>query len=99
MPRWVETKLGDRAILIRESANDACLIRYTEQRGGYHWVSWSWLTRRPDLDAHPEPEWLKRARASSRPPRVLWSLLHDDDPAPLLRHFEFDTDADGRPLN
>jgi hypothetical protein len=95
---WVEVH-GAAAILIR-TQGAASLIRYASsnnRKSGYHWVATAFVHRRPEWDANPEPTWFQQARVSPRPPRVLWSLLHDDHlttaPDPM-----FDTDADGRPL-
>jgi hypothetical protein len=97
-PRWVEI-YGEPAILISEGPGEAALVRYatgTRSQDSYHTVLRSTVVRRPEWDDRPEPAWLTRARTSSRPPHVLWSLLHEDDsttpPVPM-----FDTDADGRP--
>src|SRR5262245_5596828 len=79
MVRWVETRTGDLAVIVRDTAR-GLLIRYATPRGGYHTVGHDWVTRRPDCDAWPEPAWLQQARRSPHPPRLLWALLHDDDP-------------------
>lgn len=91
--RWVETT-GGLAVIIREAA-DGLLVRDADHHGGYHWVGRD-VPRRLDCDGRaPAPAWLVRAASSLRPPRVLWPLLHDDQPPALPRH-DFDTDADGR---
>jgi hypothetical protein len=75
---WVEVlSAGGRlAILIRAARlGDAVLVRYAEPRGCMHWIALAHLRRRADLDHSPEPQWLQRARSSSRPPAILADIL------------------------
>lgn len=81
-PAWAESleSHGRLVILVRAGRpigdNDPVLVADAQGREpGYHWTGASMLTRRSDLDKQPEPSWLKRARASSRPPAVLHDLL------------------------
>jgi hypothetical protein len=107
--RWVETRRGDLAILIK-IVESAALIRWAEDWGGYAWTGVADLRRRPDLDNRREPAWLQKARASRRPDAALWWLLDrvpappdDLDPTPQPKDGPpdpmFDTDADGRVLD
>jgi hypothetical protein len=104
---WVETTGSSEtlAILVRAGRfGGATLIRYTALRGSYHWVTAKHLRRRADLDVWPEPAWLQRARASRRPPAILWDVLNvrtvtaepSDDAQ--IGPMDFETDADGRVL-
>ena len=110
-PRWVETDNGAFAILIK-IVGPAALIRWADREGGYAWRHLNTLTRRRDLDANPDPEWLARARASRRPPPALWWLLglvpappdtliptDDDPPRDGLPVPMFEVDRDGRPIS
>jgi hypothetical protein len=82
-PAWAQSlqSHGQLVILVRANrnggSNDSVLVASaTEPEPGYWWVSASSLTRRADLDNSPEPKWLQRARASSRPPAILWDILN-----------------------
>jgi hypothetical protein len=104
----VQVGLSELAILIAVDGTGA-LLRDPSRRGGYYWRATSQLTRRPDLDANPEPEWLQRARVSPRPNTRLYWLLGltpappdtldpwTTDPADDPPAPMFDTDASGRP--
>jgi len=96
---------GNLAVIIRERG-DALLIRYASRRGGYHWVGRTAVRRRADMDGVAlDPPWLTQARRSTRPPLVLYALLHglstidDVPPEPVPPVHDFETDADGRPLD
>lgn len=65
-----------QAIVVNVAPTGAVLIRSCAKKGGYLWVDAASLIRRADCDRLPEPEWLQQARASRRPPLVLFHVLY-----------------------
>jgi hypothetical protein len=66
---------GHIAIIVKVKGT-AILVRFCHGRGHYQTVAIEALTRRPDCDNDPDPQWLVDARNSRKPSLEMHDLLH-----------------------